>query len=102
MCDGDEDMEKTMLEMLLAELPEEVALMQSLLLAQDWEELSKGSHKMKSTLAFVGNDAMTAANRDIELFAKSKKQLHRVEGLMSSLQAHLPDVLRELKAVLNG
>ena len=45
MSDGDESMKKTMLEMLLEELPQELAKMRELLGTANWKELSSVSHK---------------------------------------------------------
>ena len=66
MSDGDADMKKTMLEMLFEEVPEEMNKMKECHESKKWEELGDISHKMKSTLAFVGNTAMTDANSAIE------------------------------------
>jgi HPt (histidine-containing phosphotransfer) domain-containing protein len=97
MSDGDPDMKKTMLEMLMAELPEEFSKMRDYTDAQDWEELSSVSHKMKSTLAFVGNDTMTNANKAIELKSKNEEDLDEIPELMSTLEEYLDGVLNDLQ-----
>lgn len=97
MADNDEEMVQTMLGMLLEELPEEFENIKSHHLAKDWEELGKVSHKMKSTLAFVGNEEMTAANKEIEHLVKNHTELHRIEGLIEVMERFLPPVLKELK-----
>ena len=99
MSDGDESMKKIMLEMLLEELPQEVQKMQELLVTQQWNDLGSVSHKLKSTLAFVGNPSMTAANRDIELMAKEQKELDRIPELVQILHNMYPKALEELKMV---
>ncbi|MBI5916075.1 MAG: Hpt domain-containing protein [Bacteroidetes bacterium] len=96
MADGDEEMIQTMLAMLLEELPEEVGLIKSYWQAENWAELARVCHKMKSTLAFVGNGEMTAANQALEKVAKHKTDLHRSEGLVATLEGYLPHVVREL------
>ncbi len=100
MADGDEDMVQTMLGMLMEELPEEVAKIKKLNEAQDWPELSKVSHKMKSTLAFIGNDEMTNANKEIELLSKNNQDLYRIGGLVEILENNLSPVLAELQQSL--
>jgi HPt (histidine-containing phosphotransfer) domain-containing protein len=97
MSDGDKEMKMTMLEMLLEELPEEMDMMKSLHAARNWDELCKVSHKMKSTLAFVGNEAMSSANKQIEFFTKNGTDLDRIDGLIATLEKHLPPVVEELK-----
>ena len=97
MSDGDESMKKVMLEMLIAELPDELQKMRNHLDAANWEELSSVSHKMKSTLAFVGNDAMTNANKEIEMITKSNGDTSTIPALMDTLEELSPKVLAELK-----
>ena len=97
MSDGDADMKKVMLEMLLSELPEELEKMKTLLAEANWDELSSVSHKMKSTLAFVGNKEMTNANKDIEIFAKSAADQGKITPLMEVLNELSPKIMAELK-----
>ena len=97
MADNDDDMVQIMLGMLLEELPEEMGKIVELAKAKDWDELTKVSHKMKSTLAFVGNDAMTAANAALERSTKYNTDLHLVNSLVDTLEAHLPPVMDGLK-----
>ncbi len=101
MSDGDAEMKKVMLEMLLVELPEEMEKMKVLLNEANWNELGSVSHKMKSTLAFVGNDGMTNANKDIELLAKSQENNERITQLIQVMEGLCPKVVEELKAEQN-
>ena len=96
MSDGDVEMKKVMLDMLLEELPMELDKMKSLLDQQNWDELGSVSHKMKSTLAFVGNDEMTNANKDIELIAKSGEEVNTIAPLVNALKDLCPKVVQEL------
>ncbi len=97
MADNDDEMIQTMLGMLLEELPEEMGKLQELSLAQNWDELTRVSHKMKSTLAFVGNDAMTNANKELERTTKYNVDLHLVPSLMATLTEEFPRVMEALK-----
>ncbi|MEL6923177.1 MAG: Hpt domain-containing protein [Bacteroidota bacterium] len=100
MADGDDSMKVVMLEMLLEELPVEVAKMRELTDAGNWSELTSVSHKMKSTLAYVGNDAMTEANKEIELITKDGGDYSKVPGLMDTVETQFNNVLPELKTEL--
>lgn len=104
MADGDQEMELTMLEMLLTELPEEFDKMKSLHTAQDWNQLSRVSHKMKSTLAFIGNDELTRANLTIEQLTKKETppdqdEIKTIGEMMEQFGQLLPGVLSELQKV---
>lgn len=98
MSDGDDDMKKTMLEMLLEELPEEIQKMSQLTAAENWDELSSVSHKMKSTLSFVGYEAMTEMNKELELLAKHSENPKRMVTLMGQLEEKLAEVMPEIQA----
>lgn len=104
MADGDEEMKATMIEMLVEELPEEMEKMKQLHEASDWNELREVSHKMKSTLAFVGNDAMTEANKEVEEIGKSggTENVERLPELLGILSDIYPKALEELKTELAG
>ncbi len=98
MSDGDPDMKKTMLEMLMEELPAEFSKMRNLTDSNNWEELGSVSHKMKSTLAFVGNNEMTTSNKELELLAKNASEVNRISELLKILETNLEKVIIELKA----
>jgi HPt (histidine-containing phosphotransfer) domain-containing protein len=97
MADGDADLEKTMLDMLLEELPAEFTKMKSLFAAENWEELSKVSHKMKSTLAFIGNESMTNANKAIEKLSKNQPDAGQIGALLAIMEADFEAVLQALE-----
>lgn len=100
MSDGDDSMKVVMLEMLLDELPQELQKMSDLCAAADWTELGSVSHKMKSTLAFVGNNEMTSANTEVETICKSGERVAQVPALVTTLTDIAPQALKELKAEL--
>ena len=97
MSDGDPEMKAVMLEMLLSELPEELKKMQDLFSTTNWKELRSVSHKMKSTLAFVGNDPMTEAYKQIETLTKNGPEVSQVESQLNILVEMCPKVIAELQ-----
>ena len=99
MADGDDEMKQTMIEMLLEEIPEEMEKMKTLQEAGNWKELREVSHKMKSTLSFIGNSIMTEANKRIEDIAKSEERLEELPNLLGILLEIYPSTLEELRLV---
>jgi len=97
MADGDSEMKGVMLEMLVTELPEELEKMRSEFNQQSWEALGSTSHKMKSTLSFVGNPKMTEANKEIEAICKTGENLAQIEGMIKIMEEIVPNVLLEIK-----
>lgn len=102
MADGDDFMKKTMLDMLLEEMPPELEKLRGAFLAQDGDELRQVAHKMKSTLAFVGNDAMTEANAELEEIGKDNADLSRAAPHLTTLETLAPSVMAALKEVSDG
>ncbi len=101
MCDGDQEMRHTMLGMILQELPDEIKKLKPLCAQKNWSELHAISHKLKSTLSFVGNDVMTDINKKIELNSKLGLELDGIENLIKSLLTALPNVITDLKSALS-
>lgn len=101
IAEGDEDLEKTMIEMVLEELPKEFELLKEHYRDGNWLELFQTSHKMKSTLSFVGSEEMTAANKAIEASAKNRTNLEEVKSCIAILEQQMDKVLAALNAALS-
>lgn len=101
MSDGDDSMKKIMLEMLLDELPQEINKLESLCQEGNWKEVGAISHKLKSTLAFVGNDEMTDANKNIEQLAKENEGSKQIPDLVQKLKVLFPNTISELAVELD-
>ena len=97
MAEGDDSMKMVMIEMLLEELPQEIEKMNALTAEGNWSELTAVSHKMKSTLAFVGNDKMTEANKQVEFHSKEEENTDTIPGLMAEMTQLYPEVIKELQ-----
>ena len=66
MSDGDADMKGILLDMLLTEPAGEFEKMQQLAATRNWDELKQVSHKMKSTLPYIGFEELTETNKKID------------------------------------
>jgi len=97
MADGDPEMKVVMLDMLVTELPEELAKMRKEFDEQDWEILGSTSHKMKSTLSFVGNPKVTEANKEIESICKAKDDPQQIGDMIKIMEELVPSILLEIK-----
>ena len=100
MSDGDDDMKKVMIKMLLEEVPKEVSKMNEVYQASDWNQLKEVSHKLKSTLAFIGNPVLTDTNQKVEDIAKAEQGIEELSTLLDSITNTYPKALEELKTVL--
>jgi HPt (histidine-containing phosphotransfer) domain-containing protein len=99
MSDGDAEMMQTMIEMLLVEIPEEIEKMQHCVTTNDWEELFQLSHKMKTTLAFIGNEEMISINKTIEHCSRHKVDLPEVPKMVQQVAELAKPALVELQQV---
>ena len=102
MADGDPFMKKTMLDMLVEELPTELEKLRQAFLAQDGDDLRQIAHKMKSTLAFIGHPAMTHANAALEDIGKEGSDLQRASAHLTVLELYGPQVVDALIAESNA
>lgn len=98
MTAGDADMKKMMLDILFEELPVEIEMLSTQYAAASWDDLKSVSHKLKSTLAFIGNDGMTAANDQIEHNAMYVENTTAIPDLIATVKEIEPLVIAELKA----
>ncbi|MFK8057829.1 MAG: Hpt domain-containing protein [Saprospiraceae bacterium] len=98
MADGDDFMKKTMIDMLIEEMPPELEKLRNSFLEQDADAMHQVAHKMKSTLAFIGNDAMTEANSTCEVIGIEGTDLQRAGTLIEILEAQAELVMPLLHA----
>jgi HPt (histidine-containing phosphotransfer) domain-containing protein len=101
MTGNDEEMTQTMLFMLLDEIPSEMQLMKEKSLeagGPNMAEIKEISHKMKSTLAFVGNPKLTEANLEIENIARGNGNPSDLPAFFKKIDENLPAVLKDLEA----
>jgi len=66
MSDGDVQMKSILLDMLLTEPVGEFEKMQDLSGQKNWDELKQVSHKMKSTLPYIGYEELIETNKRID------------------------------------
>ena len=97
MTGGDADTMQQMLELLIDEIPTEITKMRESVHSKDWEEVFQISHKLKTTLAFIGNDDMIALNKTIEHCSRHKIDIHEVSPMVKQLSGLSNPVMDELK-----
>ena len=102
ITEGDRLLQRDLLETLLRELQAEIPRMRALHSAGKWRELSEVSHRLKSSLAFAGNPAMSGAAEAIEAIAGEGTEFDQLSDHLAALEAEQPRVLAELRVVLAG
>jgi len=97
MCEGDADMERVILDLVIDEIPAELSKMTDALAGKDWHGLFEIAHKFKTTLSYVGNAEMTNITKTLEFCARGQTSLEEIPGLIASLEQISKEVLPELK-----
>ena len=97
MTGGDADTMQQMLDMLIEEIPVEITKMQESVASEDWEEVFQISHKLKTTLAFIGNEEMISINKTIEHCSRHMVDLEEVVSMVEQVSVLAKPVMKELK-----
>lgn len=98
IIDGDDEMKKEMLFILLNEPQEEIAALWQKVENNDCDGIKKICHKMKSTLAFVGNETLSDLNSEINQKADSKMITEELIALLSTFENLFQQLLIQVKA----
>jgi HPt (histidine-containing phosphotransfer) domain-containing protein len=97
---GDVETEKMMLEEIVSELKAESTKLPALVAAQDWQMLARVTHKLKTTLPFIGNQELIDLNQQVEDASRSGQNLEQIPGLSKQFLGLLPEVVQELEGLV--
>jgi len=98
---GDIETGKTILNMLLNDLETLCPKLYQSTQANHWEEVEKIAHKLKSSLAFAGNDSLTTSNEIVLENARLKQELERIPLEIDKMEALIPLVIAEINEELS-
>ncbi len=71
VSDGDEQLKRELIDIVVGQLPEFYDLMQSSLAQKQWDELASVAHKAKSSIASIGMQDLAVAMKRLEMLGKS-------------------------------
>ncbi len=97
----DAETKQVILSTLLDEVPEEIKKIKDALVKSDWNELHEVSHKLKSTLAYIGNDAIFDANQNIMMAARNMENLAEVPTWLDSVDKIWSDIEPEVQNAIS-
>lgn len=97
MTGRDADMMNQMIKMLIDEIPTEIVKMQESVASKDWEEVFQISHKLKTTLAFIGNTDITSLNKTIEHCSRNQVEMKEIPPMVEQLSELSEPIMNELK-----
>lgn len=99
MTGGDAEMMNQMIQMLIDEIPTEIVKMQECVATKDWEDIFQLSHKLKTTLAFIGNEEINSLNKTIEHCSRNRIDIDEIPPMIEQLSELSEPILKELLTV---
>jgi PAS domain S-box-containing protein len=99
---GDESFIKKMVALFIETVPQNVSDLKKALLDDNWEQVAKLAHKLKSTIDSMGIKSLRQEVRTVEANAKAKEALEEIPHLVATIDATIKECIGQLQAeVLN-
>lgn len=97
---GDPEFMTAILSRIYEKMPESIVELEELYQNQQFEDLKKASHSLKSASGYTGCEEMKDLLQRIEFLAGSRNELQRIPGLMDQVRIVEKAVMKELVVVL--
>lgn len=97
MADGDEEFVHSVIAVFLEEVPFDLQLLETALLASNFDQVYKLAHKIKPNVDLLGMEQTRAAALEIETLGKSAANLSEIERIFPILKKDIEQVVSELK-----
>jgi len=99
---GDEGFIKKMVALFIETVPQNMQDLKNALQAENWEQVGKTAHKLKSTIDSMGIKSIRQEIRTVEANAKQLDSLQEIPSLVATIDSVILDCIGQLKAeVLN-
>ncbi|MFI5153890.1 MAG: response regulator [Chitinophagales bacterium] len=98
---GDNGFIKKMIHLFIETVPQNVQELSNALLAENWEQLGKMAHKLKSTVDSMGIKSIYSDIRTVESNAKEKKNLHDIPAQIRKIETVIVNCIEQLKEEMN-
>lgn len=94
---GDESFIKKMVALFIETVPKNVEELNNALNRQNWDQVSKLAHKLKSTIDSMGIKSLKTDIREVELNAKQQVGLEKIPGLIDKLNLVIGKCIEQLQ-----
>jgi PAS domain S-box-containing protein len=95
---GDEGFIKKMVSLFIETVPQNVEELKKATEAENWEQVGKLAHKLKSTVDSMGIKSIRQDIRTLEMNAKQLQSIQDIPGLVSRVDTVIYDCIEQLKA----
>jgi len=94
---GDEGFIKKMVALFIETVPQNVEELNKATQAENWEQVGKTSHKLKSTVDSMGIKSIRQEIRSVEANAKQKQGLEEIPGLVARISMVIGECIEQLR-----
>jgi hypothetical protein len=99
---GDEGFIKKMVALFIETVPQNLQDLKNALQAENWEQVGKTAHKLKSTIDSMGIKSIRQEIRDVEANSKTLESLQEIPALVATIDNVIKECIGQLQAeVLN-
>jgi PAS domain S-box-containing protein len=95
---GDEGFIKKMVALFIETVPQNVNDLKKALQEENWDQVGKTAHKLKSTVDSMGIKSIRQEIRTVEANAKQKQSLEEVPALVATIDAVIKECIGQLQA----
>ena len=98
---GDETFIRKMIDIFLATIPQSLTDLQQHAAAEDWEQLGKSAHKLKSTIDSMGIQALKQDIRALEGFGRKRENLALIPALVQKVVTEMNACVAAIRREFN-
>jgi len=95
---GDESFIKKMVSLFIETVPKNVDELNMAFKQENWEQVSKLAHKLKSTVDSMGIRSLKTEIREVESFAKQKESLEKLPQLIEKINQVIASCIEQLRS----
>jgi hypothetical protein len=95
---GDEGFIQRMVALFIETVPQNVQDLKKAMQEEDWEQVGKTAHKLKSTIDSMGIKSIRQEIRTVEANARQKESLQDIPSLVTNIDAVIQECIGQLKA----
>jgi HPt (histidine-containing phosphotransfer) domain-containing protein len=100
MSGGDEAFMAKMIRLFIDTVPQNVKELLAATNTQNWEQVSKLAHKLKSTVDSMGIKCIRDDIRQVESDAKENKNLHSIPSTVQKIDSVIHDCVEQLRTTI--
>jgi HPt (histidine-containing phosphotransfer) domain-containing protein len=94
---GDEGFIRKMVALFIETVPQNVQDLKTAMQAENWEQVGKTAHKLKSTIDSMGIKSIRQEIRTVEANARQKEALQDIPALVANIDAVIRECIEQLQ-----